>query len=125
MRRVQLFLVCKIIDRSRNFQYSVVAAGGEMQLTHSRAHHVFAGFIKHGMVLQFSGSHVRIGVKCCVLETLGLDFTSAFDSTPQIGGRLTGAAVGQLLIIDLRHFDVDIDPVEERTADSFLITSGR
>ncbi len=44
------------------------------------------------------------------LKAPALDFARSFDPRTHDGARLSQPVVGQLLIFDRRHFDMDVDP---------------
>ncbi len=51
------------------------------------------------------------------LETLQLDAARIVDSLANDLRRFAGVAAGEILIADRRHFDLDVDAVEERAGD--------
>src|SRR5262249_23574819 len=55
------------------------------------------------------------------LKTLELDVTSLIDALANRLRRFPGVATGEILITYRRHFDLNVDAVEERAGDSRAI----
>ena len=60
-------------------------------------------------------------MKASFLKALELNSARCVDSFANRGGGLAGIAAGEILIADRRHFDLDVDAVEERAGDAGTI----
>jgi hypothetical protein len=58
-------------------------------------------------------------------ETLSLNFTGAFHARLDGRRRLAQAAVAELVVLHTRHFDVDVDAIQQWAGDTFLVFGDR
>ncbi len=121
MGAADTFLARQIRDRSRHAQHPVIAARGEP--------HAFGRFgqkflprrirLRHA-VEQFA-FRFRIGAQASVLITRALGFAGTRHAFGDFRRAFGGRRQFQILRGNARHFDVDIDTVEQRAGKLGLI----
>jgi len=95
----------------------------EPHLAHGRAEQRLGGVVEGGMLAQFLGTHVGVGQECGAGEARRLDL--ARTGHPLLDGRrgLTRPAIRELLVGDARHLEMDVDAVQQRSADPLLVAT--
>ena len=72
-------------------------------------------------VTDFGWPHFGIAGRLGSLETFELALACRLNTLPDRFGGLDLAFVGQFFIIDTRNFDMNIDTIEQRATETFLI----
>src|SRR6185437_11914828 len=94
-------------DGARDLENPRVGACAQSKAIDREFHQALAGGLDLAMVAQFARAHLRVGEKARVPETLELESARPIDPVADSRRRLARAAVGQLLILNRRHFDMD------------------
>ena len=66
-------------------------------------------------------AHLGVGVNVSFLKPLQLNHPRIIDPLADELRRFAGVAAGEILIADGRHFDLNVDAVEERAGDAGAI----
>jgi hypothetical protein len=109
-------------DGTGDFEDAILGAGAEVVFGHGGLEHGERRFVQRAVGLEFARAHTRIaGDSGSVLEPLLLDVARGDDPFANRGGRFAVALAGDVLEFHGRHFDVQIDPVEQRAGDAVQI----
>lgn len=109
-------------DGSRDLENAVVGAGGEVHLLHGVLEITRAGGIERAMFAHEFGGHGGIGGDAFVFaEALALDLAGCGYPLADGGGLFAELGGRQFFEIDERHFDVDVDPIQERAGDFLAV----
>jgi hypothetical protein len=73
------------------------------------------------MVPNVRRTHFSVGSDAVLGKALALNHPGVLHPAAHHLRRLTQPLVGELIVIDARHFDVNIDPVEQRAGNAFLV----
>lgn len=115
MVRVDRLSRVEVSDGAGDLEDAVVCAGAKIEIGHGGAQNLL-GFGFHATdPVEVLAAHagVAVGTGFLFIAIL-LDFTGADDPLADGGGGLSFAEFRELLIGDRRHFDMDIDTVEQR-----------
>ncbi len=116
-----IFAFGEVGDGAGQFQDAVVGSRREVQLLHGGLQEPLAGGVGFAEVAHFGGAHLGVAGHLGSSETLELAFSRSLHACAD-GGRVFGVAfIGQLLVVDAGDFDVDVDAVQQRTADALLV----
>ena len=99
-------------DGAGNFEDAVVGAGGEAHASDGHFEGALAGIVESADFADIAGGHAGVVESAGALYGAGL-----LDAGADFGGRLGGGIAAQFLEGDGWDFDVDIDAIEEGTAD--------
>src|SRR2546428_4011634 len=97
----------------------------QMQLLHRRLEQPLPRRIRLTKVAHLRRPHLRIAHHLRPAKTLQLSFSRLLHPRPNRRRVLGIAFIGQLLIINVRHFNMDINAIQQRTADPFLVAHNR
>jgi len=112
--RSYLFISLDIGDRPRHFQDAVIGAGGKAEPVHGRLHQGRAGLIDPAVLADMTRLHLGIGVDAVAGEPPLLDSAGAGHAAANRRRRFAQSIGGDLVELDGRHFDMNIDAVHER-----------
>src|ERR1017187_9097692 len=99
-------------DGAGNFEDAVVGPGGEAHASDGDFAVALAGIVESADFADIAGGHAGVVESAGALYGAGL-----LDAGADFGGRLGGGIAAQFLEGDGWDFDVDIDAIEEGTAD--------
>ncbi len=116
MRR-DLFAGLQVRDGAGHFQDPVVGAGGKAELVHGLFHERLAVVADLAVLPDMARLHVRIGIDTVAFEAFELGCPGAGDAVADRGRRLTQGVRRNLVELDGRDLDMDVDPVHKRTGD--------
>ena len=86
--------------------------GREIELLHCLFKKERALSAHYAVLTHHLGAHIRVGPDLGnPLKAVTLERATRTDAAPDLGRRLTLLVRRQLLVIDLRDFDVQIDPI--------------
>src|SRR5262249_31329528 len=121
MGGLDFFGAGEIGDGAADFEDPAVGAGAQAQFV-DRGFEQSLGIVIHGTIaLDISGAHLGVGMDVSFLKTLELDVTSLIDTLANHLRGFPSIATGEILIAYRRHFDLNIDSVEERAGDARAI----
>ena len=104
----------KICNGAGNFENSGIGTSGETEPVGDQFQHAVAGGVELAVFSYVAGCHLGVAVDFSAFVTFQLDFSGAFNPLGN-GGRAFGlATVSQVTVFDRWHFDVDVDPVQQR-----------
>jgi hypothetical protein len=112
-------------DGAGELEHPVVGAGRELELAHGRFHQALAGVVQAAPAPDLGRAHLAVGAQPAAGEALRLELPGRDHALADALRRLAAALAGQLVILDLRHLDVDIDPIEQRPRQTLLVAADR
>lgn len=112
-----LLAAVDIGDRPRNLQDAVVRSGRQAEAVHGGLHEGRTGFVDLAVLADMARLHLGIGVDAVVREPSLLDGAGAGHAVADRRRRLAKRIGGDLVELDGRYFDVDVDAVHERARD--------
>ena len=105
-----------------DFEDAVVGAGGEVHVVHGVLKVGAAFGVELAMGFHLPGVHGAVDVDAGVFgEALGLDGAGLFDAGADGGGRFALFGGGEGFVVDEGDFDMEVDAVEEGTADALAV----
>jgi len=105
-----------------DFQESIMCSRGEVQLMQGVFEQFAAGVIELGMGFHDAGRHGGVAADVGFFrEARCLYGAGGFDAGADAFGRFAGVAAVEVAEFKGRHFDVDVDAVEERAAEPLAI----
>jgi hypothetical protein len=121
MRGAYLFIFFEIGDGPCNFQYSRIGPGAHAQFVDSHFQKPLGILINDAMLLDLLVRHARIAERILGPEAIFLPAPGGID--PALDGSRRFAAVfsPEFPVSYGRHFNVNIDPVHQRTRNAGLI----
>jgi len=130
MHRLDLLTPGQIRDGARQLEDAVIGARRQVQLRHGRAHQGLA-LIVHLTELPHLG-HAHVGVADDVRSPVDslirrhtkssiLYLPRRLDAPSNRLAGLAEAVAAQLVVVHARHFDVDVDAVEQWSRDALLV----
>ena len=99
----------------------MVSAGAELHLGHGGFHQVGAGLVDRAEVADLGRAHIGVGLQLGLLEPLPLEQSRSLDPLPHFGAGLAGALAAELFEGYTGYVDVDVDAIQQRAGDSFLV----
>ena len=128
MTRADLLAAGQVGNGAGQLENPVVGPRRQLQLVHGRAHQGASGFIQRAVPAHFGRLHFGVAHRaenrpCFHLAALSsepaaLDLPGGLHPRLDGGGILRSAVFAQLLVLDARHLDVDVDAVEQRAGDA-------
>ncbi len=92
-----------------------------MELLHGSLQQLLGGGFDIAEVADFGGAHFGVAGQFGAGETLELAFAGGLDAGTDGGGVFDLAPVGEFFVVDAGDFDMNVDTIEERAADAFLV----
>jgi hypothetical protein len=119
MRRGDVVIPRQIRNRSRDLQNAVERARRELQLLHRRTHERLSCRIQPANHSHVGGRHVRVAVDVRIVrcEPRALSLSCSLDPRCNDGRGFAQSLARELFVWHTRHFDMNINPVEQRPAD--------
>jgi hypothetical protein len=111
----------KIGDGAADFEDAAVGASAQAQFVDGGFEQSLRVVIHGAITLDVSRAHLGVGMDGFFLKALELDVTRTIDPLANELRRFAGIAAGEILIADRRHFDLNVDAVEERAGDARAI----
>ena len=102
MRRTDVRIAGQVGDGSGDLEDAVVGPGAESQLGHGHLEKLFSLGADGALTLDVLRAHLGVGIDLSAFEPPELDLPGARHDVFEF---------------DLRHFDLDVDPVEKRSGD--------
>jgi hypothetical protein len=146
MRRPDLLAPRQVSDRPRQLQHPVISPRRQVHLAHRRPHQALTRPIQLAVMPDICHSHICVAnharrvdwrspypaIPCFRFaspifrrltwhEPPPLSFARRFHPRPSDLRRLPQPVIAQLLVIHARHFDMDIDPVQQWPRYSLLL----
>lgn len=112
------FGLLEIGDGAGDADDFIVGSGGESQFGDCGAHALGLDGTEGAVLPQFATAHLGVGQGLGVGEALALEFPGGGDLLADLGAAGPWRPVGEFFEGDGGDFDVDIDTIEERAADS-------
>ncbi len=114
---------CQVGDGARELQDPVIGASGESHLAHGRAEQRLSGIVQRCVLAQLLRSHVSIRQQTAAGEARCLDLARPLHALPDGSGELARTAIGKLLVGNAGDFEVDVDAVQQGSADPLLVAT--
>ncbi len=95
--------------------------GGEVELFHGRFQQFPGWFFRLAKLSDLGRGHFGVAGQRRAGEPVSLPGTGGLDPVLNGGRRFTQPVIGQFFIVDMRHFDEDVDAVDKRAADAVLV----
>jgi len=121
MRRLDLLTPRQIGDCPRQFEYPVIGSRRKIQLAHGCADEIIPSFIQFIELPHLGHAHIGVADDVCPDETLQLALAGGLHPRADGFRRFSQPVAGEFFVVDTRHFNVNIDPVEHRAGDAFLV----
>ena len=121
MGGLDFFGAGEVGDGAADFEDPAVGAGAQAQFVDRGFEQSFRVIIHGAITLDVSRAHLGVGVDVSFLEPLQLNRPRVIDPLADELRRFAGVAAGEILIADRRHFDLNVDAVEERAGDTGAI----
>jgi hypothetical protein len=115
----------KIRNRAGNLEDAGVGAGGETETVSDHFEESVAGGVRLAELFDETGSHLGVTVDFGAFVSLQLQLAGTRYPLGYGGGAFGFTSVGQIAVFDGRHFDVDVDPVQERPGDAGTVAVDR
>src|SRR5213592_353931 len=113
----------EISDGARDFQDPIVGAGAEIQFAHRHANQFLRVLAELAVLLELTRGHARVAIYFRVaVKTFPLAFTRADHALANSSGSFFRALARDVAVFDGRHFDMQIDTVEQRPGDALTIS---
>ena len=113
----------EIGDRARDAQDAVIAAGGERHGVKRLMHELLALGRERAELSEGARSHVRVGRGGVVPVAGALHGAGGVDTRADGLRRLSGRGLGELVKVQRRHLDDDVDAVEQRTGYARMVAA--
>jgi len=113
--------LAEIGDGARQFEHAMIPSRRKLELAHGGLHHLFARRIERNVGVELLRPHVGIGDERGARVPRPLADASGGHPSPDRLRRFPRTPVGKLLVLDPRHLDVNVDSIEQGTADAFLV----
>ena len=114
MAGLDAFQVIKVGQSSGDLQNAIVGAGTEAHLRHGMFEMLPRVVVDFAMLANEPRRHLGVRIDLLVLEALLLDSSSGRHTLADFQRTFTGRFGSQVGIFHGRHFDVDIDTIEQR-----------
>ena len=121
MGGLDFFGAGEIGDGTADFEDPAVGAGAQTQFVDRGFEQSLCVVINGTIALDVSCAHLGIGVNVSFLKPLQLNRARIVDPLADELRRFAGVAAGEILIADRRHFDLNVDAIEERAGDAGAI----
>jgi hypothetical protein len=118
---LDFFRTGEIGDGAADFEDPAVGAGAQAQFVDRGFEQSFRVIIHRAITLDISRAHLGVGVHVSFLKPLQLNRPHVVDPLADELRGFAGVAAGEILIADRRHFDLNVDAVEERAGDAGAI----
>jgi hypothetical protein len=135
---LDIFGAGKIGDGAADFKDAAVGAGAQAQFVDGGFKKFLRVLIHGAIALDIARAHLRVGVDGPFLKPSKLDVARVIDALANRFRGFAGIAAGKILVAYRRHFDLNVDPIEERAryaravaldlqrrADAFLLWIGK
>ena len=122
MRRVDDIGVFMVSDGPGQFQNAVKSPRRKIQLLHRRFQQVLCRIFYLTVFPDIRRRHIGVAVQFGAFKSFLLPLSAGGDARLYFLGFLPQPVIGQFFVIDAWHLDKDVNSVEERSADSFLVT---
>lgn len=120
--RADVLRSSEVRERSCDLEDAVMRAGGEVHLLHGVLEVAVALRIELAVLADEPGSHGGIAGDAGFPEPPGLDVACLHDTQADGLGLLSaGGLGGKFLEVDQRHFDVEVDAVEQGAGDALAV----
>ena len=97
---------------------AVIGAGGETETVGDQFQHAVAAGVQFAEFLDEAGRHLGVTVDFGPFVAIRLNVAGMFHPRGNGCGAFGFTPIGQVAILDRRHLDVDVDPVQERPGDA-------
>src|SRR5579872_5943186 len=125
MTGIDGFLAVQVGYGSRQLESSVKRPGRKVKRGHGLAEESLGVGLHFAEFAHVLGSHLGVAGSAGSAEPGDLDVAGRLDPGPDALRSLRLAGSGQLLVLDVRHLDVDVDAVEQRSRQTPLVAEDR
>ncbi len=119
---MDIFFSRQISNRPRQLKNPRKAACREAELVGDLLQKRVALFIELTEAPDVAGLHLAVGVQAEGRKALTLDLTGGVDTLADDCAAFSQRLVGQVLVRDARHLDMEIDAIEEWTEEAAAVT---
>jgi len=96
-------------------------AGSDSQLLHRRAHQLFPGVVQPAVLFNLGRPHICVAGQVTSGKSFALPLTRRLYPRLDGGRGLPGSLVCQFVVLYSGDLNVDVDPVQQRAGNPFLI----
>ena len=108
-------------DGAGDLQDAVVGAGAKSEFLHRHFQHVLAILVQGAVGADQTRVHPGVAGDLAAGEPLLLDCAGVFDPAADDLGGFPRLFAGDLCVLNGRHFDMNVDAVQKRTADALAV----
>jgi hypothetical protein len=123
MRRLDLLTPHQIRDRPCQLQDAMIRPRRKVELAHRRTDETVACFIEFAEFTHLGHAHIGVADDVCPGEALQLTLAGGLHPCANGLLRFAQPIAGEFFVIDARDFDVDVNSIQHRAGDAFLIFS--
>ncbi len=117
MGRADILLSCQIGNGTSHLQNPRIRSGAQAQFIDGHLQKPLARIVNGTEFLDVPIGHLGVTMDLGPFKPLGLDSARLIDSLLQYPGGFAGISSRQILVLHGGHFDMNIDPVHQRTGD--------
>src|SRR5579862_2048630 len=115
----------EIGNRARDLQNASVGSRAQTEPVDRKLEQALAAGLDLTVLTKIARTHLRVAEKRHPLEARELHLTRAVDALAYRERRLSRDAVRQVLVLHRRHFDMDVNSIEQRARDARAIALNR
>lgn len=124
MLRLNHAAIAEVGNCSTQLEYAMIGARAQLHAFNRQIEQLARVGRKRAEACHIAGTHVRVGVQTRALtKALRLAFAGCDDTRPDICTRLGALIAEELVVLHTRHLKVQVDPVQQRSADARLIAA--
>jgi len=127
--RLDPFAARQVSDGAGQLEDAVIGPGAHAQLLHGRFEQGLARSVHRAELAHLGGSHVGVALQRGVAvgfhscKACPLSLPGCFHPVADGRAWLAQAVVGQLVVLDAGHLDVNVDAVQQRPRDTLLVAA--
>jgi hypothetical protein len=115
------FAAGEVGDGAADFEDAAVGTGAQAQFVDGGFEQSFRVVIHRTIALDISGAHLGVGMDGSFLKAPELDVARLIDALANRLRGFPGVTAGEILVANRRHFDLNVDAIEERSGDARAI----
>ena len=104
------------------FEDTGIGAGRETEAVGDQFQHAVAGRVQFAVFLDETRRHLGVAVDFGAFVALQLQFSGMLHPFGYGSGTFRFTTIGQISVFHSRHFDVNVDPVQQRAGDAGAVT---
>ena len=124
MDATHIFSTCEVRDRPSDAQDTVKTSRRQSHCGRGIRQQLPTGFIRRRHLVEQFAIGLGVGARTMAVEAIGLHLARSGDAVGDLRTALRRGWEGQVRGGDARHFDVEIDAVQQRTGYACLIIRG-